>query len=44
VARPYEEGKMLTAAYAVEQITNAYRPPNLESTIQMIDEKLGDKK
>ena len=44
VARPYEEGKMLTAAYALEQITKAYRSPDLEATIQMLDEKLGDKK
>jgi len=44
VARPYEEGKMLAVAFAVEQATKAYRPPNLEATIQMLDEKLGDKK
>jgi amidase len=44
VARPYEDGKMLTVAYAVEQITQAYRPPNLEATIQMLDERLGDEK
>jgi amidase len=43
-ARPYEEGKMLTAAYAVEQLTRAYRSPDLKATIQMLDEKLGDKK
>ncbi|MCP4168363.1 MAG: amidase [Chloroflexi bacterium] len=44
VARPYEDGKMLAAAYVIEQIAKAYRPPNLETTIQMLDEKLGDQK
>jgi amidase len=44
VARPYEEGKMLAVAFAIEQATEAYRAPDLEATIQMLDEKLGDKK
>ncbi|MEA3336998.1 MAG: hypothetical protein U9R25_13885, partial [Chloroflexota bacterium] len=43
-ARPYEEGKMLATAFVIEQIAKAYRPPNLEATIQMLDEKLGDEK
>ncbi len=43
-ARPYEEGKMLATAYVIEQIAKAYLPPNLEATIQMLDEKLGEKK
>jgi amidase len=41
VARPYEEGKMLATAFAIEQSIKAFRPPNLEATIQMLDEKLG---
>jgi amidase len=41
VARPYEEGKMLATAFAVEQYLKAFRPPNLESTIQMLNENLG---
>jgi amidase len=44
VARPYEEGKMLAAAFAIEQTIKAFRPPNLEATIQMLNEKLGEKK
>ena len=44
VARPYEEGKMLATAYVIEQIAKAYVPPNLEATIQMLDEKLGEKR
>ena len=43
-ARPYEEGKMLATAFVIEQIAKAWQPPNLDATIQMLDEKLGEKK
>ncbi len=44
LARPYHEVDMLAAAALIESHIPTYSPPDLNATIQMLDEKLGDKK
>ena len=44
VARPYQEGEMLLAAVVIEQSIKQWHAPDLDATIKMLDEKLGDKK